>query len=458
MFFVLQIFGCTENDSSLATEQLISETYRLSQAGSSRATAYVDSNKIIETENYVFLTWLDYIGDKFTVSISRLDKRTNELSEVNNLDNEVFDNHGGPALVIDNEGYLHIFYGPHHGPIIYRKSLKPYQIDNWSEKEYIGSELTYPSVTVDVANTIYLIARHRELSGAWSLQFFKKEHNGEWSAPVDILVSNFQKWISEGKTLRRKLGYVRWGKSIQIGPDGKSIHLLFQNAEFLPTDLVTNYQRDNGLASYFIGYMKSEDGGSSWSANNKTIALPANPQTVEIIAGSTEPPERGAFYASSNLAFDIFGNPSAIIIRHYAYGTKVSIAKKEGQSWNLKPITATGSNYLISPVSLFIDNFNNHYCLTTTIDPNEYCVCGGNFGNSSCMLELYISSDGEDFQPHNFLDNVPIKKRPLWLPNVNYAQNAKGLPSFVFTSGPSWTTSPSDATSNDVFFTKFEHR
>lgn len=41
------------------------------------------------------------------------------------------DTHGAPALTVDDDGYLHVFYGVHNDPLSYAKSESPYDASAW---------------------------------------------------------------------------------------------------------------------------------------------------------------------------------------------------------------------------------------------------------------------------------------------------------------------------------------
>ncbi len=45
----------------------------------------------------------------------------------------VGDAHGGPALVIDAEGYVHVFYGAHLGTMLQSRSALPHDVSSWQE-------------------------------------------------------------------------------------------------------------------------------------------------------------------------------------------------------------------------------------------------------------------------------------------------------------------------------------
>ena len=68
------------------------------------------------------LTYVSYQGPKEDPFVATYDHRTKEwkgpfkagTSELGRRDGgKKFDNHGKPTMLIDNEGYIHIFYGGH---------------------------------------------------------------------------------------------------------------------------------------------------------------------------------------------------------------------------------------------------------------------------------------------------------------------------------------------------------
>ena len=54
------------------------------------------------------------------------------------------DSHGAPSLIIDAEGYIHVFYGCHQTSIIYAKSEKPEDINSWVQMSPPVRKATYP--------------------------------------------------------------------------------------------------------------------------------------------------------------------------------------------------------------------------------------------------------------------------------------------------------------------------
>jgi hypothetical protein len=53
------------------------------------------------------------------------------------------DNHGEPSMTVDEDGYIHLFYGSHVTPLQYAQSKNPHDIQNW---KYMGASLPDDSV------------------------------------------------------------------------------------------------------------------------------------------------------------------------------------------------------------------------------------------------------------------------------------------------------------------------
>ena len=78
----------------------MSAPFLLSSSGSCRATAYIESNKVISYQGKTHVAWLDTTGAGFRVKMRSLDQASGEWSDEVTI-GESIDNHGGPALTID---------------------------------------------------------------------------------------------------------------------------------------------------------------------------------------------------------------------------------------------------------------------------------------------------------------------------------------------------------------------
>ena len=124
-----------------------SRTMLLSRRGSGRASAYAEANKIVTFQHKTHVAWLDSVTDGFCVRIRTLDRQSNQWSQMYTI-GMAYDNHGGPALTVDDRGFLHVVYYPHHHPFRYRKSKRPNDASEWEEEIEFGEELTYPLLSV----------------------------------------------------------------------------------------------------------------------------------------------------------------------------------------------------------------------------------------------------------------------------------------------------------------------
>src|SRR3569832_316442 len=87
----------------------LSEPFLLSEAGSTRATAYHMTNKAIRLGQTTHVTWLDAVAG---VRVRSFDHAAGQWSPTVVVD-EGCDNHTNPALAVTPEGHLRLAYGPH---------------------------------------------------------------------------------------------------------------------------------------------------------------------------------------------------------------------------------------------------------------------------------------------------------------------------------------------------------
>ena len=102
----------------------MSTPFILSETGSGRATAYIESSKVITCQGKTHVAWLDTPPEGFRIKTRSRDNETGAWSDTVTV-GEAVDNHGGPAMTIDAEGYLHIVYFSHHHPFRYHRSVRP---------------------------------------------------------------------------------------------------------------------------------------------------------------------------------------------------------------------------------------------------------------------------------------------------------------------------------------------
>ncbi|MFT4692739.1 MAG: BNR-4 repeat-containing protein [Verrucomicrobiia bacterium] len=248
---------------SFAKQSSPADPQVLSTEGCGRATGYAEANKIVTVGETTHVAWLDSPPEGFRVRMASLNRKTGRWSP-NYTVGEAYDNHGGPALTTDADGYLHVVYHPHHHPFRYRRSKRPNDASEWEEEIQFGERLTYPTMLCGKDGTLYFSARRRYLKDPWTVEFWKKPPGRDWELVGTILTS-------------RHKGYAHFQESLCWGPDHKTIHLCCRLHEFSDK---TAYGRFNTVA-----YMKSDDFGQTWrKANGSLIEHPGTAETLDVIA------------------------------------------------------------------------------------------------------------------------------------------------------------------------------
>jgi hypothetical protein len=269
--------------------------FLLSSAGCGRATGYAEASKIVTLGDRTHVAWLDADVGGFHVRIRTLYRSTGEWSQSWTV-GAAHDNHGGPALIADSKGYLHILYFPHHQPFRYRRSLRPNDASEWESEIQFGAELSYPVLLCTPDDTLLMTTRrsHRGIMGPkqpWELELWKKPADGKWQLASVLLKS-------------RHLDYAHFQESLAWGPDHKTIHLAGRIYE------TTGVKDEAPLQT--VGYLVSPDSGQTWQRSDGTpVTVPATAETIDVLVrgGGTS---RRTLYSGS-IAVDRAGVPHRLV-------------------------------------------------------------------------------------------------------------------------------------------------
>lgn len=149
------------------------------------------------------------------------------------------DAHGGPSLIIDSAGYIHVFYGAHLGSMLQARSTLPHDISAWDDLGPITAEwasgeatvtgaipATYPQPFLGPDNRIRLFYRSSENDAT----------NGNWYSVVST--DGVGVWESREAALKGTRGLEGWYANFTQGADG-DIHTGFLSLAF--TDSQTDY-------------------------------------------------------------------------------------------------------------------------------------------------------------------------------------------------------------------------
>ena len=125
------------------------------------------------------------------------------------------DYHGNPSILIDREGFLHVFYGGHNKKMRYSRSSKPLSNDDWQDytSHLPYTDSTYPQLFVMSDGTICSFYRRKTHRGNWSY-VTSKDNGRTWSKEVHVL---------DGRSPPGNGWYAAFTKD----PNRDHIHLMF---------------------------------------------------------------------------------------------------------------------------------------------------------------------------------------------------------------------------------------
>jgi len=378
----------------------------LSLNGSTRATAYAMSNKIITAKGKVFVTWLDRIAD---VQMATYDVAKKQWTPPVLVGRGV-DNHGGPAITMDSSGHLYVAYGPHHGPFQFRRSMRPYDASAWGPVQRFGLKATYPSLVCDGADTLHCTYRGGPKS--WLLMYQQKPKGGRWSRPRVL--------VDPGGSYT----YTQYGNPLAVAKDG-TLHLAFH--------VYTEKKQLSGRGRA-LGYLRSRDGGATWeTAAGEKVTLPATLKTDCFI-------ERGAKLnlRVGDLVLDGAGRPW---LAAWHIGTRprtVLLWHHDGVRWRSRDLLPFVEKRLpgheLAMGTLTFDRDGVLYVAAVVRK------AGGSdktwFGHPTKEVALLTSvNGGKTFRVRPI--STPDPTLPNWLPSIErpYGPRPIGVPSFLYTHG-----------------------
>ncbi len=246
LMLVCLISGICGAQEDQVMQDLRAQGKLISERGSTRATRYAVSNKIVTVGEKTHIAWLDSVSETMIVTF---DHATGQWSGPVRVGTGK-DNHGGPALLADSKGSLHIIFGPHGGPFQHAASARPNDPGEWVKQPDFGADGTYPSAVFDAEDTLHIIYRGGE-GGAKRLVYQRKPAGQPWSDVVELAAAPI------------KTGYTHYHSSLTIGPD-QSLHVSY--------DIYFN-----GSAQC-AGHLMSRDAGGTWTlADGSSVSLPVTP-------------------------------------------------------------------------------------------------------------------------------------------------------------------------------------
>lgn len=261
-------------------------------------------------------TYFVYMGKYFDPYIGYYDHTTDNFSNpVKVADGPINDAHAAPSLLIDNEGYLYVFYGSHNTNTDVKRSTNTYDITSWTVCADVAGSTTYPQVWELSDDTITVL--YRENPGERYLGLRTSTDNAAtWSVVTKIIeftdTDTSPYFVSTvGEESPTKKLHIAW-----------DVH-----------DWSSNTRTD-------IYYAYSDDGGSTFKdINGSSLTLPINEAgQSSAFVFDTDPYD---YCKLSDIKLDENGKPLIL----FACGNKagntfyVKLARWSGTAWVVEDIT-----------------------------------------------------------------------------------------------------------------------
>jgi len=392
----------------------------ISTDASSRATAYSTAQKIVSLDGKTHYSWLDSSVNGFRVRIKTYDDYAKKWSKTYTI-GEAFDNHGGAAIVADSMGYLHAVYYPHgSSPFRYKKSIRKNDASEWSNVQFVGRDMTYPSLAINNQDELILFGRKtpRRIGPdpKSSLVYFTKV-NEKWSNETEFIESNY-------------IGYADFAAHVYFDKTGSILHLAC---------LIHEKSKNNryGLIQNIV-YLYSSDFGNTWkNKNGETLEWKqglfsnrpfSSKNFAAIESGGLE---KGNALHLGALTLD----PQAGPVITYTKVTKdkgdlivASLVQGEWEKVSLdKEFKKRHKNWRLSePVGgAAYDDLGNLFLLSTfqNIDSSQISdLYMGAWGHPSSEIILFYKERGEDDYKSKIISEIS-SSTANWLPHIEFSGN-----------------------------------
>lgn len=229
------------------------------------------------------------------------------------------DSHGNPALLIDQKGYLHVFYGCHAGGMKYARSAKPGDISSWQAMPDPTPHATYPQVMQMSDGTIHLFYRAGPHCADWEVRT-SGDGGASWSPPTAIV--------------RGVPPQDAWYVSFVKGPN-ETIH-----AGFVYKD-DTNAAKAAGpefTHRYDAFYMRKDPDGTWHNVDGVKLALPLAKADAHSLCKVADSFSHQQVTGACAVGIDAAGAPYLLFRLAESYGTtsyRHQLARRRAGKWQI---------------------------------------------------------------------------------------------------------------------------
>ncbi|HUU29349.1 MAG TPA: BNR-4 repeat-containing protein [archaeon] len=309
--------------------------YLVSETASGTATGefvHAMGNRIVRWKDKIYIAYYDaHSEDSWEVKVRAFDHTTGQWFDPVSIGPGA-DNHGGPSLGIDSQGYLHIIYGPHGGPMKYRRSRAPGDITAWSSEEMFGSEMTYANLRVGPNDRLYAFLREAgKPPYERMLTQYTKDGADAWNGPSPLL-----RIFQEGR---------RYGQfPCQLALDNSKgiLHLvgkIHEGTEEINGTCWMTGQNQNLL------YIRSIDQGTTWQGGSgKAPYTKDTGEVIESIRNHGKTTSKAGYVEPLGIFLNAEGKPTVYYITRTEQESKtrtVAATRQANGQWKKTELTST---------------------------------------------------------------------------------------------------------------------
>jgi hypothetical protein len=396
----------------------------LSHDGSGRATAYLESGKIVTHDGRSHVVWLDSIAEGFRVRARTYDHTPGTWGPVVTI-GEAYDNHGGPALTVDDAGYLHVVFYAHHHPLRYRRSVRPGDITAWTDEEHVGTDLTYPNLLVAPDGTLLLAARrsYEHDPRSWELERWTRAPGGAWQRHDPILRARWGR-------------YTQFAASLAWGPARRRLWLACRYYD-MPA-------HPDPRAITQVNLIYSDDLGETWfTPTGRAVTTPLAADGIEGIDQADTAAESGL--DGGSLGVDARGQPWLAYSRNQGAGSEAwLVTPAEGGAWRRVRLNdwlpeAVRDWPMMHQGGVTFASTGRMVVVSRVVPPGAVAK---HWGHPGSELVVFSSLDGGTTFTGRLL-LAPDAGAARWLPSLEQPTGANIIPphpGLLFTEGPAGAT------------------
>jgi hypothetical protein len=277
--------------------------------------------------------------------------------------NPDMDAHRNPTLLIDEDGFLYVFYGAHGHPTKVLRSRRPHDISVWDQRADISDPKTsYPEPFQLLPGELFVSYRQNP---GWRCRW-SSDGAVSWQGSMDVVA--FERCAIYAMSIA------------DTGTYPRTVHLVWSRLGGGTEEEIRT--KHLWARRYHLYYARSEDGGRTWQRSDGTpYALPITEDSAEKLYDCEQ---RGVWL--KDIQVDAAGRPYVLFLdgNPFTYVSQWKLAGFVGGKWQFSDITESDHMYDDGGLVILGEDDMRVYGPTTASQPKED---GGE-------IEVWQSEDG----------------------------------------------------------------